>query len=229
MSDLNTCKKYMLIEENITNFLPQKEEQNLKTEIRNIKIKTDKNTIKNTISNQVDSLFWCFYILLNGEHEYELNNSFQTEKDFKIQSIEQLRKIKPQLKALKLKINEIEDELLNAKKISIKSLIVLCLLYKKNLMYIWDRKYYEFINNPEEPINIIIWDKQENNFSHFIDDEKQKYYRDNYWCIQHIDKPLKSITGYTRNELIIIANKLDIENTKKDTKKSLYEKILEKL
>lgn len=37
------------------------------------------------------------------------------------------------------------------------------------------------------------------------------------------------MAGYTRDELVLIANKLDIENTKKDTKKSLYEKILEKL
>lgn len=216
----------MLIEENMTNFFPQNVEQTLKPEI---KTKAKINKIKNTISPQIDELFWCFYIILNGEHEYELNNSFKTEKDFKIQSIEQLRKIKPQLKALKLKINETEDELLNAKKISIKSLIVLCLLYKKNLMYVWNRKYYEFINNSEEPINIIIWDKQENNFSHCVDSKKLKYYRENYWRIQNIDKPLKSVAGYTREELVVIVNKLDIENTKKDTKKSLYEKILEKL
>jgi hypothetical protein len=228
MSNLTEYEKYMLTEKNIINFLPQKEEQKLKKEIKT-KTKTKINKIKNTISNQVDQLFWCFYIILNGEHEYELNNSFKTEKDFKIQSIEELRKIKPQLKALKLKLNEIENELLNAKKISVKSLIALCLLYKKNLMYVWNRKYYEYVNNSEEPINIIIWDKQENNFSHCIDDEKETYYRENYWCIQNMDKPLKSMTGYTREELAVIVNKLDIENTKKDTKKSLYEKILEKL
>ena len=96
-------------------------------------------------------------------------------------------------------------------------------------MYVWNRKYYEFINNSEEPINIIIWDKEENSFSQCVDDEKLKYYRENYWCIQNIEKPLKSITGYARDELVLIADKLDIENTKKETKKSLYEKILEKL
>jgi len=230
MSNLADYKKFMLIQENIANFLPYREEENLKRFEKkdNFLIKNNFN-MKNKSINETDQLFWCFYIILKGEQEYEINHSYKLEKEFKINSIEKMRDIKPHLKALKLKINNIEDELLNAKKISVKSVVALCLLYKKNLFFVWNRKYYEFITDANEDINIIVFDKKENEYSHFIDNEKHKFYTDNYWCIENIDKPLKSITGYTRDELVSISNKLDIENTKKDTKKNLYEKILEKM
>lgn len=224
MSSLVDYKKFMLIQENITNFFPEKEEQNLK------RLENNKSPKKNNVniqSNHTDSLFWCFYIILNGKHDYEVNHSFQREKEFKIQSIEKLRNIKPQLKALKLKINETEDELLNSKNISIKGLIALSLLYKKNIFYIWDRKYYEFISDAEQPIYIIY--KKDNTYSHYIDDKKYVFFTENYWCIQNIDKPLKSITSYTRDELLDICKKLEIQMSSKETKKSLYEKILEKI
>lgn len=230
MSSLVDYKKIMLIQENITNFFPEKEEQNLKRlEERSITKNNDKTKFKNKVclNDQTDSLFWCFYIILNGQHLYELNHSFQREKEFKIQSIEKLRNIKPQLKALKLKINETEDELLNSKNISIKGLIALSLLYKKNIFYVWDRKYYEFIINADEPINIIY--KKNNTYSHYIDDKKYVFFTENYWSIQNIDKPIKSVTGYTRDELVDICKKLEIQMSSKETKKSLYEKILEKV
>ena len=50
-------------------------------------------------------------------------------------------------KAMKLKLNCIENELLNEKKIGLKTLIALCLLYNKNLMYICKNKYFEIIND----------------------------------------------------------------------------------
>ena len=224
MSSLVDYKKFMLIQENITNFFPEKEEQNLK------RLENNKSPKKNNVniqSNHTDSLFWCFYIILNGEHEYEVNHSFQKEKEFKIQSIEKLRNIKPQLKALKLKINETEDELLNSKNISIKGLIALSLLYKKNILYVWDRKYYEFICDAEQPIYIIY--KKDNTYSHYIDHKKYVFFTENYWSIQNIDKPIKSVTGYTRDELVDICKKLEIQMSSKETKKSLYEKILEKV
>ena len=59
MSSLVDYKKFMLIQENITNFFPEKEEQNLK------RLENNKSPKKNNVniqSNHTDSLFWCFYI-----------------------------------------------------------------------------------------------------------------------------------------------------------------------
>ena len=177
-----------------------------------------------------DKLFWCFFIILKGEHEYEIDNSFKREKEFKIECIEKLRSIKSELKALKLRLNAIENDLLNENKISIKSLVALCLLYKKNVLYVWNRKYFEIINNPEETINIIINENGEDTISNDTSATKINYYKDNYWLIENIEKPLKAMTGYTKDELFIITQKLDIKDvTIKSTKKAMYEKILEKL
>ena len=156
-----------------------------------------------------------------------MKNSFQTEKEFKINSIEKLREIKPQLKALKLKINDTENELLNSKKITIKGLVALCLLYKKNLFYVWNRKYYEMINDADQPINVIHC--VNNDYLYDVDDNKMEFYRENYWNVQNVDKPIKGMTGYSKEELLEIALKLDIQDMKKKTKKEIYERILEKV
>ena len=231
MSDLAQCKKYMLIEENITSMIPKNYE---KPKIITPKIiqPSKYNEVKDILECKTDPLFWTFFIILKGEHEYDMNNLFQFEKNFKIKCIEELRKIKPELKLQKLRLNEIEDELLNCKCITIKSIIALCLLYKKNLVYIWDRKYYEIITNGEELINIIINNK-DSPISHDTTGKEVDYYRKNYWNIQNITKPLKAMTGYTRDELLEIAQKLDIQDlTNKfnnKTKKIIYERILERI
>jgi hypothetical protein len=231
-----SCKKYMLFvgetptpQLHSNDVVPTNSKISKDGEVRGSS-QTSKSKGANRSPLTTDKLFWCFFIILNGEHEYEIDNSFKREKEIKIESIEKLRKIKSELKALKLRLNAIENELLNEKKISIKSLVALCLLYKKNVMYVWNRKYFEIINNADEPINIIINENGEDKISDDISVTKINYYKDNYWLIENIEKPLKAMTGYTKDELFIITQKLDIkEITIKKTKKEMYEKILEKL
>ena len=56
------------------------------------------------------------------------------------------------------------------------------------------------------------------------------YYRENFWCIENISKPLKAITAYTKDELIIIVQKLEIKDiSTKKTKKEMYEKIIQNI
>ena len=227
------CEKFMLTEENIKKFLPVDESNVNNNEIKNNKKTIDKKTTdkkpyKKTKLMEIDNdkLFWCFYIMIHGEHDYEINNSFKREKEFKIECIEKLRKNKTNLRSYKLKLTKIEDELLNCKKIGSQALLAMCLLYKKNLIYVWDRKYHEFICNGEEEINIIT--SENNSISHSVDQEKVNFYRENYWQILNIDKPFKSITGYSRDDLVAIAKKLCITDTDKKKKKELYQLILER-
>ena len=67
MSNLADYKKFMLIQENIANFLPYREEENLKRFEKkdNFLIKNNFN-MKNKSINETDQLFWCFYIILKG-------------------------------------------------------------------------------------------------------------------------------------------------------------------
>jgi len=174
-----------------------------------------------------DTLFWSFFTILKGDQEYELDHSFKREKEFKIESIEKLRTIKTELKAYKLRLNDIESELLHEKKITTKSLVALCLLYKINIMYVCNRTYFEIINDIDKKMNIIINENRENKILEDLNDEKVNYYREKYLYIDNISKPLKSITSYTRDELINMVEKLDIKDiSSKKTKKEMYEKII---
>ena len=124
-------------------------------------------------------------------------------------------------------LNDIERELLYEKKITTKSLVALCLLYKINIMYIYNRTYFEIVNDIDKKINIIVNEKGENKILEDLSDEKINYYRENYLYIDNISKPLKSITSYSKDELINMVEKLDIKDISvKKTKKEMYEKII---
>ena len=111
---IQECNKYMLTNENMLKTIK------INTFKKNEDAVLSKKKVNVSAPHNVDTLFWCFYIILNGEHSYALDNSFKKEKEFKIECIEKLRKIKSELKAFKLRLNEIENELLNEKKITIK-------------------------------------------------------------------------------------------------------------
>jgi len=231
---IEDCKKYMIVGNSMhtSQSIFNSNKNNIENkESKNINFQNKVNESNNSkMSLLQDTLFWCFFIILKGEQEYDLNHSFKREKEFKIESIEKLRMIKSELKAVKLRLNELEDELLNEKKITIKSLIALCLLYKINIMYIWKNKYIEMINNADEKINVIINEKNVNEILKDISIVKINYYRVNYWCIENISKPLKAIASYTRDELITIIEKLQIKDiSAKKTKKEMYEKIIQNI
>ena len=124
-----------------------------------------------------------------------------------------------------------QDELVNQPIISIKSLQVLCLIYDINIFFIKNRTIYEIIVN-DKPIKTIIND---NNNIYMIDDineEKLTYYRNNYWKIDNISKPLNAFSSYSLTELQDICKKLEIPITtdgKKIQKKDLYQSILTKI
>jgi hypothetical protein len=226
MISLNDSKKYMLITENIHQWIPNK----IPVVNKNFLIKEAKNrTKKPAIADNSDTLFWTFYCILYGEQEYEIDHSFQTEKQFKIKCIEDLRKIKPSLKTFKLKLAAIEDQLLNSKKINIQALLGLALLFKKNILYVWNRKCFEFICSEENNIYIINNNNNEP-VSYDTDTTKIKYYKENFLQIENIDKPLRAASGYSKEELLSMAQKLEVKNVNpKTTKNILYQEILQKI
>ena len=194
---------------------------------------TQKKALNNFSPSEKDKLFWCFYIFLYGFEDYEIakSSSFITEKNFKIKTVEKMPSFKEKIKEMKLKLNEVQDELVNQPIISIKSLQVLCLIYDINIFFIKNKTTYEIIVN-DKPIKTIIND---NNNIYMIDDineEKLTYYRNNYWKIDNISKPLNAFSSYSLTELQDICKKLEIPITtdgKKIQKKDLYQSILTKI
>lgn len=193
---------------------------------------------------QRDKLFWCFYIILNGYEEYEMNhsNSFSVEKRIKIETVEKLKSIKEKLKELKLKRTELEDELVNKPTITVKGLCALCLANDVSITYVYGRKYSEIGQKSLAKQGIIVqnerkeaslkWTSNElNNHSDFL-----TQIRADYWFIENIQKPLKAPSAYTLTELQDICTKLKIatqinvnDKLKTKTKTKLYEEITQSL
>ena len=58
--------------------------------------------------------------------------------------------------------------------------------------------------------------------------EKVQYYREHYWKLENLDKPLKAVSSYKSDELKDICKRLHID-CHDMTKPQMYEKILSKL
>lgn len=191
---------------------------------------------------QKDSLFWCLYILKHGYFNYEMEINgqyFVVEKQEKFKYIDMLRKNKELLKIHKIKpFTELEDDLANKDKISVKTFFALCILENINVLLVDKRKMFEItctdIDN-EHPVHVI--HKNNKTMEHHIElnitDDKLQHYRDTYYKCDTLDSTIKAISSYKLNELIDLCKKLDIDITKyvktegetkkKITKKSVYE------
>ena len=187
-----------------------------------------------------DTLFWCYYIIKYGYEDYEMvGQRFSVEKNLKIECINKIRKDKELLKTHKLKRSEIESELLNDERLSLKGFLAICIYNNINFLLIDNRKYYELIvnsevNEDEVSCNIIKCEKGK--YTVDITDEvdvienKLTNYRNSFYRIDNLTKPIKAFSTYSLSELVEICESLKISVTtpdgKKMKKKELYTEIL---
>lgn len=186
------------------------------------------------IPREKDKFFWGFYIFVHGEYEYKIaqNNWFSIEKQWKMDTMKKLDTIKPQLKDLKIKVPDIEDELINCERLSLKGLQVFCILYEVNVLYVAGRKYCEFLyNNDKDAKTFVI---ENDGIYRNTDDAYLKKIRDTYWKMENVNKPLKGASAYSLQEMQDICVKMEIElvdsvSKKKKTMKVLYQELLAKM
>ena len=186
------------------------------------------------IPREKDKFFWGFYIFVHGEYEYKIaqNNWFSIEKQWKMDTMKKLDTIKPQLKDLKIKVLDIEDELINCERLSLKGLQVFCIIYEVNVLYVAGRKYCEFLyNNDKDAKTFVI---ENDGIYRNTDDAYLKKIRDTYWKMENVNKPLKGASAYSLQEMQDICVKMEIElvdsvSKKKKTMKVLYQELLAKM
>lgn len=206
-----------------------------------------------------DKLFWCFYKLFKNLEDDDFQENFnfmKQEKDFKINIVNKIhnnKEIKDLIKKHKFKKNLVEDELLNSKKISLTTFECLIMLHSMDVFLIKDNKTYTYFNysindydNMDDLnkfknfsfINLSYKNAstKSNNFNLNIEKNITNLYIDNiinnYYYLENLEKPIKAFSIYKLDELINICNKLNINiynDTKKRTKKDLYEEILKVL
>jgi hypothetical protein len=153
-----------------------------------------------------------------------------------------LRKNKHLIKASKIApLTHIENYLANENNIDIKTFIALCIINKKNILYIHKNTYFLLNNNEIENSNedfdsISVVKRLDDplKFCVFEDEksEKIKQYMDTFYKIENMSKPIKALSSYKVSELLDIAKKLGIEtinNTtnKQKTKNEIYELIIQ--
>ena len=226
---INGFSKHMLTLKNMSSISIITNEVNTR---KPTKVAPKKNiTIVNDIffPKQRDQLFWCFYVILHGQIEYDILTSFFTlEKETKYKWIEVFRGRKELFKPIKVSRNVVEDELANAKAITMATVKALCHLNDVNVFYVDDKKYYEITTNSEKPFYLIEKVDGRYGLKEKIPIEKIEYYRENYWKLENLDKPLKAVSSYKASELKDICKRLHIESLNL-TKPKMYEKILSKL
>ena len=157
-----------------------------------------------------------------------VSNYFTKETEIKYKWIEEFRNNKALFKPIKVSKNTVETELAHNKMITMTCIKALCYLKNINIFYIDNQKYYEVIVNENNPIYLI--EKYENNFGlkQNVTTDKIDYYRNNFWKLENLDKPLKAVSSSKADELRDICKRLTIEPIKL-TKPQMYETILYKL
>jgi hypothetical protein len=237
---LTNLQHYMLDEETINRSISVRMTMNTNT---NVTVKQREayskprqiqkvDTIFRPVEN--DSLFWCFFIMKNGDTKYELleNKNMLVDKRIKIEYVEMIRKEKHVLKAYKFAtLSHIENKLANDARIDINTFLALCAIENINVLFINKRTYFELSMTDNNEVYIVYCLDNyrfgyEQNTNNKADELKTNLYK-----LDSITKPIKSIANYKLNELVDICTKLlvDVDNTesnKPKNKNELYESII---
>jgi len=179
-----------------------------------------------------DKLFWAFYIIRHGYEEYsQVKRTFSNEKQLKFSMIEELKDEKQYLKQNKIRLSLLVEDLGTSHTISLPTFIGLCCAYRKNIC-VFRNKIMARYAFDESTVDFHVVDC---NNKHLSSTKKNDTILENkYVIVTNLDKPLKDVTSYKKEELQIIASKFGVscvhESTKKQKmKQQLYQDILENI
>jgi hypothetical protein len=192
------------------------------------------------IPKEQDTLFWCYYIILNGEGTYEILNVKNSliAKQLKINYVSKIRENKSVIKTYKFDtITSMESNLANDNNISIKTVMSLCAIDKINVIFVSRSTYFELLMNDTGPIYIIrevdVHSKYNKKYGFEIaSNNSLENIRATLYKIDNLDKPIKSLSYYKVKDLTDICVKLGIDINKPETgkhmtKNELYETIIQ--
>jgi hypothetical protein len=234
---LNDLQDYMLHEDNMIKSLRMKIEP-IPKDIRTVK---QINNVRQQlfIPNQQDSLFWCFYIIKNGDVKYEtLNNKNSLlAKQMKIELVDSIRKHKDIVKMYKFDtITNLESNLANDNNLNVNTFFTLCAIENINVIFLKRNTYYEMMMNDSDKIYVVheiqSQSKYNNKYGYEMGtNDSISNIRNTFFRLESIDKPIKAMSAYKLNELTDICNKLVINiyniTGKQKSKKELYEAIIQ--
>uniref|UniRef100_A0A6C0AS09 Uncharacterized protein n=1 Tax=viral metagenome TaxID=1070528 RepID=A0A6C0AS09_9ZZZZ len=234
MLDENNIKKSLMMKINLNNTIKEKSNKMLHAN----KEYDEKHEI--FVPVEQDSLFWCYFIMKNGDIKYETiyNKNDLVAKQMKIDLVNVVRKNKDIVKMYKLDtITNIECNLANDNLLNSKTFLTLCAIENINVIYVSKKTYFDLMMNDTDIVYIIYErpskSKYYNKYGYELGNKSSiENIRTTLYKVDKIDKPIRSLSYYKVEELLVICDKLVIEtyhlNTgKTKSKKDLYEAIIQ--
>jgi len=236
MLDENNIQKSLRMKININKDLKDLKEKNIKS-LNNTENKQKQDIF---IPIEQDSLFWCYFIIKNGDIKYETiyNKNDLVAKQMKIDLVNIIRKNKDIVKMYKLDtITSIESNLANDNLLNSKTFLTLCAIDNINVIYISKKTYFELMMNDTDIVYIVYEkpskSKYYNKYGYELGNKETiENIKTTLYKLDKIDKPIRSLSYYKVEELLTICSKLAIETTNLNTgktkqKKDLYEAIIQ--
>jgi hypothetical protein len=246
---INELQDFMFNEENIKSYLSirneyfikskEKQNENSNKQIENINKKEEKKKPSIYFPGQQDSLFWCYYIIVNGDVKYEMlqNKNFLLAKQMKIELVDKIRKNKDIVKMYKFDtLSGIESNLANDATINSKTFCTLCAIENINVIFIKKNTYFSLMMNDTDLVYIVKEVEAQTKYVfkygfELVNKEKATVIVNDFYKIENINKPIKCESSYKVQDLLDISSKLGIElnnnDGKKKTKKEMYELIIQ--
>ena len=186
--------------------------------------KKDIVVVKQIVRENVkDTLFWIFYKLFDVN--YEKYPDFETESKIKFDLLSKFDNKKEMFKQYKLKKEDVENDLIYSKVISITGFVALCLYYNINIIITVKKTYFVVgtFDCNETKFPVLCYDN--NNFK--ILNNNLSYFK-NYYKLPSVDKSLHVISKYKVSELkdIAIMNEIPVDGNKKDIYELLKKNIM---
>jgi len=221
-------------EENVKNTIEQ-----IQLHVINESIQFQKNTKTYSIifPEKMDNLFWSIFISVYGYTEYDtIGRCYSNREISEKQNIMEFIKKNPNsLKNMNKKITkamtqEIMSDIMSNKKTTLDVLPAFALFYKKNIIILNEKNknIYLKINLVEDIKEYILLIKNKKGFFGVDADitvEKVQNIFDTKFCLEHYNKPLKSISNYKSDELNSIGGMMGLNLTGKIKKQELYNEI----
>ena len=235
---IKKLQDYMLDETNMKRMLEMKIESTTNKARSSIKDKEkEKDKVLKPalfIPKEKDTLFWCFYLMKNGDVKYEMleYKNILIEKKLKIEYVEKIRNEKQTVKTYKFAtLTHIENNLANENQLDVKTFLTLCAIENLNILFVKNKTYYELLMNDGNELHTVHL-LQNYKYGHEINPTSAEQIKTTLYKLDNIDKPIKSMSGYKLSELVEICEKLAIDVINKDTnkskgKKELYEAIIQ--
>jgi len=186
---------------------------------------------------KMDNLFWSIFISVYGYTEYEtIGRCYSNREISEKQNIMEFIKKNPKsLKSMDKKITkamtqEILSDIMSNKKTTLDVLPAFALFYKKNIIILNEKNknIYLKINLVEDTKEYILLIKNKKGFFGLdtdITSEKIQNIFDTKFCLEHYNKPLKSISNYKSDELNSIGEMMGLDINIKLKKQELYNEI----